>query len=227
MDCNPPGSSVHGILQYSLAWRILWTEEPDGLQSMRSQRTGPEWSHLALTYAHMTRGIFSSPTRDWTCAPQKWKLKVPWTTRPPGKSPDTFLTKWLGQKGWTSLLRLGYKNTLASVLLAFSQSLTCSEGSQPPCCEMPCGGEGADCGREHVAVNELPSPLHSQGWLSPANSHPSELRNGYFPSQALRLLLQWKTWPLPHEQSWVRVAQLTCSQVLAPQQLWDHKCLLF
>ena len=23
-----------------LAWKILWTEEPDGLQSMRSQRVG-------------------------------------------------------------------------------------------------------------------------------------------------------------------------------------------
>ena len=25
-----------------LAWRILWTEEPGGLQSMRSQRGGPD-----------------------------------------------------------------------------------------------------------------------------------------------------------------------------------------
>ena len=24
----------------TLAWRILWTEKPDGLQSMRSQRVG-------------------------------------------------------------------------------------------------------------------------------------------------------------------------------------------
>ena len=26
-----------------LAWKILWTEEPDGLQSMRSQRVGHDW----------------------------------------------------------------------------------------------------------------------------------------------------------------------------------------
>ena len=26
-----------------LAWNILWTEEPDGLQSMRSQRDGQDW----------------------------------------------------------------------------------------------------------------------------------------------------------------------------------------
>ena len=27
-----------------LAWRILWTEEPGGLQSMRSQRVGHDWA---------------------------------------------------------------------------------------------------------------------------------------------------------------------------------------
>ena len=29
------------------AWRILWTEEPGGLQSMGSQRVGHDWSDLA------------------------------------------------------------------------------------------------------------------------------------------------------------------------------------
>ena len=27
-----------------LAWRIPWTEEPDGLQSMGSQRVGHDWA---------------------------------------------------------------------------------------------------------------------------------------------------------------------------------------
>ena len=31
-----------------LAWRILRTGEPDGLQSMGLQRVGHDWSHLAL-----------------------------------------------------------------------------------------------------------------------------------------------------------------------------------
>ena len=31
------GMATHSSL---LAWRIPWTEEPDGLQSMRSQRVG-------------------------------------------------------------------------------------------------------------------------------------------------------------------------------------------
>ena len=71
---------------------------------------------------------------------------------------DSFLTNRLGQKGWMSLLRLGYKKTVASVLLAFSYSLTYSEGSQLPCCEMASGWvEG------HVAVDELPSPANGQG----------------------------------------------------------------
>ena len=32
-----------------LAWRIPWTEEPGGLQSTGSQRTGHDWSDLAYT----------------------------------------------------------------------------------------------------------------------------------------------------------------------------------
>ena len=33
-----------------LAWRIPWTEEPGGLQSMGLQRFGHDWSHLACTH---------------------------------------------------------------------------------------------------------------------------------------------------------------------------------
>ena len=33
-----------------LAWRIPWTEEPGGLQSMGAQRVGPEWA-TSLTEA--------------------------------------------------------------------------------------------------------------------------------------------------------------------------------
>ena len=55
MDCSPPGSSVHRICQalgdYAMAihssilvWRIPWTEEPGGLQSMWSQRVRHGWA---------------------------------------------------------------------------------------------------------------------------------------------------------------------------------------
>ena len=33
-----------------LAWRIPWTEEPGGLQSIGSQRVRHDWSHLALPH---------------------------------------------------------------------------------------------------------------------------------------------------------------------------------
>ena len=37
-----------------LAGIIPWTEEPGGLQSMRSQKVGHAQSDLALTHAHRT-----------------------------------------------------------------------------------------------------------------------------------------------------------------------------
>ena len=40
------GIPTHGSI---LAWRIPWTEEPGGLQSMGSQRAGHDWSDLAST----------------------------------------------------------------------------------------------------------------------------------------------------------------------------------
>ena len=36
------GMATHSNI---LAWRIPWTEEPGGLQSMRSQRVGHDWAH--------------------------------------------------------------------------------------------------------------------------------------------------------------------------------------
>ena len=35
------GMATHSNI---LAWRILWTEEPGGLQSMGSQRLGQDWA---------------------------------------------------------------------------------------------------------------------------------------------------------------------------------------
>ena len=37
----------------TLAWRIPWTEEPGGLQSMELQRVGHDWSKLAHTHYAM------------------------------------------------------------------------------------------------------------------------------------------------------------------------------
>ena len=34
----------------SLAWKIPWTEEPDGLQSIGSQRVGHDWACMHIAY---------------------------------------------------------------------------------------------------------------------------------------------------------------------------------
>ena len=41
------GMAAHSSI---LAWRIPWTEEPGGLQSMGLQRVGHDWSNLAHTH---------------------------------------------------------------------------------------------------------------------------------------------------------------------------------
>ena len=38
------------------AWRIPWTEEPGGLQSMGWQRVGHDYSDTARTHAHTAGG---------------------------------------------------------------------------------------------------------------------------------------------------------------------------
>ena len=40
------GMAIHSSI---LAWRIPWTEEPDWLQSIESQRVGHDWSDWACT----------------------------------------------------------------------------------------------------------------------------------------------------------------------------------
>ena len=46
-----PGAPVIATHPSILAWRILWTEEPGGLQSMGSQRVRHDWSDLARMHA--------------------------------------------------------------------------------------------------------------------------------------------------------------------------------
>ena len=49
-------SLEEGMVTHSniLAWGILWTEEPGGLQSKGSQRVGHSWSNLACIHACFT-----------------------------------------------------------------------------------------------------------------------------------------------------------------------------
>ena len=56
-----------------LAWRILWTEEPGGLQSMGSQRVGHDWVTNTFTLwlyqvLVVTCGIFSCIIQTLSCS---------------------------------------------------------------------------------------------------------------------------------------------------------------
>ena len=48
LDQEDPLEKVMATHSSILAWKIPWTEEPGGLQSMRPQRVGYDWSRLAL-----------------------------------------------------------------------------------------------------------------------------------------------------------------------------------
>ena len=50
----------------TLAWKIPWTEEPGRLQSMGSQRVGPDWA----TSLHFCPG-----ERDLLSAPSAWAVR--------------------------------------------------------------------------------------------------------------------------------------------------------
>ena len=50
-----------------LPWRLPWTEEPGGLQSMRSQRVGPIW--MTITYLFST---LISPAYEQMSFPVFW-----------------------------------------------------------------------------------------------------------------------------------------------------------
>ena len=44
------GMATHSSI---VAWRVPWTEEPGGLQSMGPKRVGHDWSGLACTYPYI------------------------------------------------------------------------------------------------------------------------------------------------------------------------------
>ena len=58
-----------------LAWRIPWTEEPGGLQSMRSQRVSHDWVTITHTHTH-THEIYwlYKPFSNQVILEQKWVL---------------------------------------------------------------------------------------------------------------------------------------------------------
>ena len=55
------GMATHSSM---LAWRIPWTEEPDGLQCVGPQSVGHDWSDLACTYAPLHIYPILQPTSN-------------------------------------------------------------------------------------------------------------------------------------------------------------------
>ena len=57
------GTATHFSM---LAWRILWTEEPGGLQSTGSQRVGHDCSNQTSMYALNKRNTIPSKRDEYT-----------------------------------------------------------------------------------------------------------------------------------------------------------------
>ena len=103
--CLKKGMATHSCI---LAWRLPWTEEPGGLQSLGLLIFIHDYSDLACTHACASKGFPGDPRgKEPTCQCRRykrcwfnpWIVKIPWrmTWQPtpvflPGKS--------LGQRCW-------------------------------------------------------------------------------------------------------------------------------
>ena len=85
LDREDPLEKEMAIHSSIPAWEIPWTEEPGGLQSMRSQKR-----QIRLSNSNNDLWDLSSPAMDWTPVPRTGRrIHNP---RPPGKSqPRTFM----------------------------------------------------------------------------------------------------------------------------------------
>ena len=69
-DPQEKGVATHSSIH---AWRIPWSKEPGGLQSVWSQRVGYDW--LTHTHTHTTFMMFSEFYSHFTMRKLKWR---PW-----------------------------------------------------------------------------------------------------------------------------------------------------
>ena len=134
-----------------LAWKIPWTEEPGGLQSMGSHRVGHDWSDLAAA----------------TAAAESWRRQ--WQLTPvllPAKS-----------HGWRSLAGSspwGHEESDTTEWLHFHFSLSCiGEGNGNPlqcsCLENP--RDGGACWAAVCGVAQSRTQLK---WLSSSSSREKD-----------------------------------------------------
>ena len=64
-------------LYSTVAWKIPWTEKPDGLLSMGSQRVGHNWAtSLSLSYIKYMILYVSVLSENWSCIIDKNEIRV-------------------------------------------------------------------------------------------------------------------------------------------------------
>ena len=108
----------------TLAWKILWTEEPGGLQSVGSLRVGHDWttSHSLFTFMHWRRKW--QPTPVFLPGDSQGR-GVSWAAVYGVAQSRTWL-KWLSSSKWEENLRKksGYMYTYSWFTLLYSKKLT-------------------------------------------------------------------------------------------------------
>ena len=98
------GLAIHSSI---LAWRIPWTEEPGGLQSMRSERVGQDWAINTFIFflsCARQQAKHDIEWSHWLSQFPLWQVKklrlesfgILKVTKPVGGRPGT----WTGLKTW-------------------------------------------------------------------------------------------------------------------------------
>ena len=70
------GMATHSSI---LAWRSQWTEEPDGLQSIGSQRVGHDWATNTFTLQDRGPCELRSMEMDRGACEQEWGWQSEWS----------------------------------------------------------------------------------------------------------------------------------------------------
>ena len=74
---DPLEKEVATLPSSTLAWKILWTEEPGGLQSMESQRVGHDWAtSLSFSFFLSMYGGPSDPKKGNESLLHKWEISI-------------------------------------------------------------------------------------------------------------------------------------------------------
>ena len=102
LDWEDPVAKRRATHSSILAWRIPWTEESDGLQSMGSQRVGHDWATNTFTFnieakQDGTSGKESASKRPRRHGLDPWVGEIPWS-RKWKLTPVSFLEKSQGQR---------------------------------------------------------------------------------------------------------------------------------